>query len=112
MRPFGKKSVKAPPTMFVRERALPITNVQNLQANLVSVAAKIGWADRSRPSPVLQATLRLGVDTHGYDGVGIYVGKTCVGFFDSCAGRDPMPTRAAVVFEQPYLITGFVCPDP
>ena len=108
---FGKKAAGEPEVVFERERAAPITNVQNLQANLVSVAAKIGWADRSQPSPVMQASLQPGVDTYGHERVGIYVGKTCVGFFGGPSGRGVTATRAAVVFEQPSLIIGFVCPE-
>lgn len=111
---FGKKStvVDEAPVAFDRERALSITNVQNLQADVVAVASRIGWDDRTAPSPVVQATLRPGVDTYGKERVGIYVGKTCVGYFGGPNSRGMTATRAAVVFElHGALVTGWACPD-
>lgn len=109
----GKKPVAVlDPVAFDRERALPITNVHNLQADVVAVASRIGWDDRTAPSPVVQADLRPGIDTYGKPRVGIWVGKTCVGYLGGPASRDVSATRAALVFElHGALVTGWCCPD-
>jgi hypothetical protein len=109
---FGKKtSVALDPVAFDRGSAVSITNVQNLQDNLVAAAARLDWPDRSVPSPVMQATLRAGVDTYGKQGVGVWIGKTCVGYLSGPASVAAASTRAAVVMEQHGRgLIGFACP--
>lgn len=109
---FGKKSsIVLDPVPFDRHEAVNLTNVQNLQANLVAVAAGLDWPDRSVPSPVMQAELRPGTDTYGKSAVGVWIGKACVGYLGGPASRGTTADRAAVVFEQHGVgLIGFVCP--
>jgi hypothetical protein len=109
---FGRKSsVVLEPVAFDRGQAVNLTNVQNLQADLVAVAARLDWPDRSVPSPVIQADLRPGVSTYGKEAVGVWVGKTCIGYLGGPASRATTATRAAVVLERHgSALIGFACP--
>lgn len=110
---FGKKVSAAPDTdvPFEQKRALPLTNVKNLQASLAAIAAKINWSDQDKPSPVLQASLQPGVDTYGKPAIGVWISKTCIGYLGGPASRGMTATRAAVVLERHGHIIGFVCPE-
>lgn len=77
-----KSKAKEPATVveYDPQRAMSVTDVSKLQGSLRQVADRIGWADRTQPSPVVQAVLRHGVSTYGKQTAGVWVGKTCVGY--------------------------------
>lgn len=114
---FTRSKPVAPVVEYDPERAVILTNVQNLAANLRAVAADVGWTPGPNPSPAIAVELKVTVDTYGNQGVAAvrngmhlgFLGKTKV---DDVAAqiRRTGPIPAALVMSKPAsTILAHVC---
>lgn len=103
------RSKPAPPVVeYDPERAVILTNVQNLAANLRAAAADIGWTPGPDPSPPIAVELKIGTDTYGKTGVAAVRNGMHLGFLGTTVS-DPVastikasgPVAAVLVMHKP-----------
>lgn len=105
---FTRSKPVAPVVEYDPERAVILTNVQNLASNLRTVAADISWTPSPDPSPVIAVQLKTATDTYGKAGVvavrnGLHLGFIGSTIADQVAAlinkQGPIP--AALVMTKP-----------
>jgi len=84
MKLFSKKAT-AEPVPYDDATAYQLGSVHNLSDTLHLVADKMDWADRSQPSPPVDAKLKWGTDTYGNRAMAVSIGKHVVGYLPRSA---------------------------
>lgn len=90
---FGRKAAvtQVSRVEYDEATALPLGSVHNLRANIWTIEQRIGWDDRSQPSPTIEADLTWSVDTYGHKAVEVKAQGLVIGYLPRSANDKVAP---------------------